>query len=141
LTVTTGVKSSASANGKKRWNGVPKKARSREMSRVAQERWNGVQQSEDQLREYFGAVDLDTALETYATMRKHYEMAGKILDARIQSERNVEECANCHKKFDKDNPWYNREPVKDMQTGIITNVFSCSQACMIALKGKGVRRG
>jgi hypothetical protein len=138
--VTTLEKSSASvkqsAKAKKRWNGVGQKERSRTMARVAHERWSGITQTEDEIRKYFESADLDAALETYAVMRKQYEQAGKLIDHRVQTERNTEACENCGTRFDKDKVWYNREPVKDPETGIMRNIFSCSQACMIALKGK-----
>lgn len=144
MTETTKEKSLASVNqakkGRQRWNGVEKKERSRITSDAVQHRWKGVAQTEQELQEYFKSVDLDTALETYYAMRKQYESAGKIVDTRVQAERNAEECANCGKKFDKDSPWFNREPTKDYRTGVLYNIFSCSQACMIALKGKGVKR-
>jgi len=143
--VTTKAKSSVSvdqqAKGKQRWNGVNKKERSASMSRVVQHRWNGVAQTEQEVQEYFSTVEIGVALETYAVMRKHYETAGKLLDQRIQKENQREVCGNCGKEFSRDVPWYNREPVKDPLTGTVTNVFSCSQACMIALRGRGVKRG
>lgn len=109
------------------------------MATVVSHRWNGVAQTEEALRNYFETTPLDAALETYATMRKQYEAAGKLIDARVQEERSVERCENCKKTFDKTNVWYNREAVRDDVTGTIRNVFSCSQACMIAIKGKGRR--
>lgn len=129
-----------SSKAKQRWSGVTKKERSRTMSKVVKQRWEGIAQTEEDLRHYFADVELDQALDTFATMRKHYEIAGKIIDDRIQSERNKEACANCGKEFNKDVPWFNREPVKDPQTGIITNVFTCSQACLIAMKGNQTAR-
>ena len=145
MTVTTKVESSVSVkngkNARKRWERTPKKQRSREMSSVAKSRWDAVTRNDEQLRECFQKAPLDDVLEIYAVMRKQYEMVGRILDDRVQQERNKEACANCGKEFSKDSPWYNREPVKDEATGIITNVFSCSQACMIALRGKQIKRG
>ena len=107
------------------------------MTEVVNHRWNGVAQTEDALRHYFESSPLDMALETYSVMRKQYELAGKVIDQRVQDERNEERCENCKKKFDQVNVWYNRESVKDPVTGTVRNVFSCSQACMIAIKGKG----
>jgi len=107
------------------------------MSSVAHQRWDGVAQDEVSLREYFESAPLDSALESYAVMRKHYELAGKCIDTRVQEERNQEKCENCGRPFDREHVWYNRESVKDPLTGSIRNIFSCSQACMIALKGRG----
>lgn len=109
------------------------------MAQVARGRWDGATQTEEDIREYFESENLDKAFEAYSGMRKMYELAGKLLDTRVQAERNQEACEYCGKKFDKDNPWFNRDPVKDMATGIIRNIFTCSQACMIALRGKKQR--
>lgn len=131
------VSAKQQAKGKARWNGKTKGERSHAMSEVVGHRWNGVAQTEEGLRHYFENTPLETALETYAVMRKQYELAGKLIDARVQDERNEEKCENCEKRFDGTNVWYNREAVKDPVTGTIRNIFSCSQACMIAIKGKG----
>lgn len=133
-------KNTPSSKGKKRWQGVSTKERSAAMSKVVHQRWKGVTQTEDDIRAYFNAADLDEVLETFAIMRKHYEVAGKVLDERVQKERNKEACANCGKEFTKDIPWFNRNPVKDPDTGIITNIFTCSQACLIATKSNQPRR-
>lgn len=130
-------KRSAKAAKKTRWNGKTKSERSLVMSSVAQHRWDGLAQDEDSLRRYFEETPLDAALETYAVMRRHYEIAGKCIDTRVQSERSQEKCENCGKQFSKDIVWYNREAIKDPVTGTIRNIFSCSQACMIAIKGRG----
>lgn len=106
------------------------------MSELASKRWAERGRTEAEMREYFQTAPLDAILEEFSTMRRHYEMAGTILNQRVQKERNVEACANCGRGFSKDVPWFNREVVKDPETGIITNIFSCSQACFIALKRK-----
>lgn len=142
MTVITEDKLSPSANpqrakAKKRWNGKTKDERSHTMSEVAHLRWDGLAQDEDSMRQFFEQAPLDAALESYAVMRKHYEIAGKCIDTRVQQERSQEKCENCGKQFDKDTVWYNREAVKDPVTGTIRNIFSCSQACMIAVKGRG----
>lgn len=142
MTAITEVKSPVSANpqrvkAKKRWDGKTKNERSLAMSEVAHQRWDGVAQDENSLREYFENGPFDEVLEAYAVMRKNYEIAGKCVDVRVQKERSQEKCENCGKQFDNENIWYNREPIKDPQTGTIRNIFSCSQACMIALKGRG----
>jgi hypothetical protein len=141
LTATTEAKSQVSADSqrekaKKRWNGKSKDERSTAMSEVAHQRWSGQAQDEQALRQYFENAPFDEALEAYAAMRRNYEIAGKIVDVRVQKERSEEKCANCGKAFDENTLWYNREAVKDPQTGTIRNIFSCSQACMIAIKGK-----
>jgi hypothetical protein len=126
--------------GKKRWNGKTKDERSLAMSEVAHHRWHGLAQDEDSVREFFENCTLDVALESYAVMRKHYEIAGKCIDDRVQLERSQEKCENCGKIFDQDNVWYNREAVKHPVTGTLRNIFSCSQACMIAIKGNRGRK-
>jgi hypothetical protein len=150
LTVTLADESSASterkkntsqaAKARKRWARKTRKERSKIMSEIAIHRWNGVSQSDDKIREFFESAKLDDAFESYAVLRKQYEIAGKILDTRVQEAHNVEKCEYCGKRLDKDIPWFNRDPVKDPATGIIRNIFACSQACMIAMKGKTRKR-
>lgn len=106
------------------------------MSELAKSRWEGIQQTEAEMREYFQTAPLDDILERYQTMRKHYEQAGAIVNHRVNTERNVEECANCGTKLGKEKGWYNREVVKDPETGTVSNIFSCSQACFMSLKRK-----
>jgi hypothetical protein len=123
--------------GKKRWNGKTKDERSLAMSEIAHQRWDGLAHDENSLRRHFENSPLDVALESYAVLRKHYEIAGKCIDVRVQQERSQEKCENCGKIFDQDNVWYNREAQKHPVTGTVRNIFSCSQACMIAIKGRG----
>lgn len=111
------------------------KPRSRQMAKVASVRWDGIRQTEQDIREFFENRDLGTCMDTFAAMRKQYEIAGKIIDVRVQ-EKNVEACIICGKVFGKDNPWFNRDPVKDLATGIVRNVFTCCQAHLIESKSR-----
>lgn len=128
--MTTVVESSASSKQHK-----PRKASTNKMATLARLRWDGEQSNEMEMREFFNEAPLDKAMTAYASIRKQYELAGELLDKRVQATQE-EKCSNCGTVFTRDVRWFHRDPVKDVATGIVRNVFSCSQACFIANKQK-----
>jgi hypothetical protein len=135
LTATAKAVSQVSARqrerGEKRWDGVPPKKRSKIMQEVANQRWEGLAQTEATIRQYFQTAPLKQILDTYAIMRKQFELAGKELDNRVQADRNQEVCASCGKEI-LNGKWHAREPFKDPITGVMGNIFSCSYKCWVA---------
>jgi hypothetical protein len=128
------------ANGQKRWNGVSQAERSENMRELARQRWAADEQRDADDKKYFESVDLDEAMESYQQMRRTFEAAGKILDARFQAERQADEkCSNpaCGKHFDRNTPWYSRNAKRNPITGAAYNEFACSMECLIAIKGVG----
>jgi hypothetical protein len=132
-----------SANAHKRWAATPAAARSENSREMAHVRWAADEQSEATTKKYYETEDLDTAMESYQNMRRTFEMAGRILDGRFQSERQAEEkCSNpeCGKHFDRNTPWFYRNAIRNPITGAAYNEFACSQACMIAIKAVGTQK-
>lgn len=141
---TTAPNSAAQkANAHKRWDAVPPEQRSENSRDMARQRWTADEEADAADKKYFETEDLDAAMESYQQMRRTFEMAGKILDARFQAERQAEEkCSNpvCGKHFDRNTPWYYRNAERNPISGAAYNVFACSQACMIAIKGVGTQK-
>lgn len=128
------------ANGQKRWDGISQAKRSENMRELARQRWRADEQSDADDKKYFESADLDEAMESYQQMRRTFEAAGKILDARFQAERQAEEkCSNpaCGKHFDRNTPWYSRNAKRNPITGAAYNEFACSLECLVAIKGVG----
>lgn len=105
------------------------------MANLARIRWDGEQADDTAMREFYDTAPLDKLFTSYAAIRKQFELAGELLNKRVQAGEE-EKCSNCGTHFTKDVRWFHRDPVKDQATGIVRNVFSCSQACFIANKQK-----
>jgi hypothetical protein len=134
---------------RKRWAKVPAEDRSENARGMALHRWATSEHGYAEAELYFKTADLDEATESYAQVRKIYEMAGKELDVRLQAERqDQEKCSNPHctggpkgdaKRFDRNNPWYLRYSQKDSATGRLYNVFACSPGCAVAINAPGTK--
>jgi hypothetical protein len=105
---------------------------------AAEHRWNVTQQTDANFKEHCRTIPLDALLEEYAQMRKRYEAAGAILNDRVQKEKSEQVCEACGKDLTSIG-WYNRQPVRDPETDIVRNVFSCSPSCF--LKVGGIMKG
>ena len=138
LTETT--KENSSASGKK--TSSHKGGAGAALARI---RWDGRAAEEQELRAFFTTQPLENLLTTYDGLRHQFELAGSLLNERIR-EQDQERCSNpdCDVVFSSERRWYHRDPVKDPTTGIIRNVFSCSEACLIVNKRNtqtGFRKG
>jgi hypothetical protein len=105
------------------------------MADLARIRWDGAQADEKELREFYETQPLDRLMAAHEAQRKMFEIASELLNKRVQAE-SKEVCSNCGLVFTRDVRWFHRDPVKNLETGIVTNVFSCSQACYNVNKAK-----
>lgn len=105
------------------------------MKNLARQRWDAVEQNDKGMRDFFKTAPMERCFSAYDVLRKQYELAGTLLNERVQSEE-VEKCSNpdCNVVFGNGVRWFHRDTVKDKETQIVRNVFSCSQACFIANK-------
>jgi hypothetical protein len=142
--MSTKERSAQSERARKRWAGTTAEDRSENARGMALHRWATTEHGYAEAEQYFKAADMDEATETYAQIRKIFEMAGKTLDTRFQADQQ-EKCSNpdCPipggKRFDRNSPWYLRVPQKDPATGRLYNRFACSPGCAVALNLPGTK--
>lgn len=106
-------------------------------SKNATAQWQKRFNTDAEVREHFLSVDHNLGLQDLQDMRRQVDIAARSYDENIQ--RNSEErCANneCRRKLGPNQPWYNRQPVKNLDTGQTHNVFTCSLACFVIVHGK-----
>lgn len=132
-----------SERARKRWAKVPAGDRSENARGMVLHRWATTERGFAEAETYFKTVDVDEATETYAQIRKIFEMAGKTIDARFQAAQQEKcsnpQCPNHQPRFDRNNPWYLRVPMKDQVTGRLYNLFACSPGCAVALNLPGTK--
>jgi hypothetical protein len=130
LSVTTKGKSSVSGNKKATKDTSPQK-------RAIQSRWDGRAKTDEEVREYYLNADHGEGLAALQTLRKHVEIAARAYDENIHRGAG-EVCANptCKRQLGPHFPPYNKMPVKDPDTQQVRNIFTCCQACYVAVHGK-----
>ena len=109
----------------------------KQQARAVQARWAGEKAVEEELREFFSSLELEKALKVLADMRHNCEIAGTILNARI-NEPNIQRCEVCKKSLDdlaregkQVRGWRMDKPRRDPQNVNITLVqHFCSDACL-----------
>jgi len=97
-------------------------------------RWQERFESEEACKEYFLNCDLSDGVQELGKLRKMVEIASNAYNENIQRGQG-EICANpkCRKVMGPSNPHYNRQVIKDKDSGKVRNVFTCSRACYLAV--------
>lgn len=110
----------------------------KQQARAIQARWAGEQAAEEELRHHFETIPLEKALALLAKMRKNCEMAGGILNGRINVPE-LQKCATCGRTYDeliagsRMRDWFLNKPYYDKEDRNIIHVLHfCSAACISA---------
>lgn len=118
----------------------------KQQSRAIQARWAGEQASEQDLGQHFKTLPLEKALSLLAAMRHNIEVAGKIINDRVNAPE-VQRCKTCGKTFDQllkggKRDWFLNRPHYDPKDrNIILVDHFCSANCVSLENNKtqGVR--
>lgn len=105
-------------------------------SKAIQARWAGEQATEEDLRDFFLSLPIEKAMTLLGKMRKNCEIAGKIMNERINVPE-VQKCATCgitwqdFIKTSRKSDWFlNRPHYHKEDRNIIVVDHYCSAACV-----------
>ena len=108
----------------------------KQQARAIQARWAGEAAAEEELRQHFLTIPLEKALPLLDKMRKNCELAGKILNERINVPE-IQKCKTCGKTYDqliksqRMRDWFLNRPHYDPKDrNIILVDHFCSAACV-----------
>jgi len=107
----------------------------KQQSRAIQARWAAEHATEESLREHFQTIPLDRGLALLGQMRHNCELAGQILNGRINVPED-QRCETCKKTYDSlvksgMRDWFLNQPYYDKEDRSIIRVrHFCSSACI-----------
>jgi hypothetical protein len=117
---------------------IPKKSRKakktkinlkRSMTKLVEARWDATRADETAIRtRYRETLTLEEALAELAQLRKLCEMAGYEINRRASP--SGQKCASCGKLIVEGRTHTMTEPVRNPDTGLVTNNFYCSIICV-----------
>jgi hypothetical protein len=82
-----------------------------------------------QLKDDWEKMSIEEALKTIADMRADMEQGAQIVQARLSAQNKDKMiCSVCNKEIAANPTSY--ETVRDSETGLMHNIFYCSQGCL-----------
>ena len=99
------------------------------MTALVEMRWDATRADEHQIRDRYGAkLTVEEALAELARLRRLCEMAAYEINQRLN--HVDQKCASCGNLMDGRRPPTMIEPVRDLDTGTMSNNYYCSILCV-----------